>query len=113
MLAIRSVPNSPLQAVYAADWEAPRQSNGAPAAANTPPLIWVLRGTVEHRWGDGGPNRVFGSGPSRVASAFGIAADGMIEHGELAGKSKVGNHAIGPLATQNAFFGCTMTSPSV
>ena len=94
------------EAVYAADFAAPRQSNGAPAAANTPPLIWVLRGTVEHRWGDGGPKRAFGSMPSRIAYNYGIAAGGIIEHGELAGKSTVGQYSIGPLATQNAFFGC-------
>lgn len=94
------------ETVYAADWTLPRAPNGAPSAKNTPPLIWVLQGIVEHRWGDGGPNRAFGSAPSRIASGYGIATGGIIEHAELIAQAKIGTYSIGPLATQTAFFGC-------
>lgn len=88
--------------IYESDWELPREPTGAPNSANTPPLVWVLRGTIEHRWAN---HSSFGPTPGQIARNYNVSDGSAFETAEI-DATAVGRYAVGPLATHNAFFAC-------
>lgn len=90
------------ECIYKSNWALPRESTGAPNAANTPPLVWLLRGAIEHRFE---PNSAFGETPKQIAKAYNVSEGTAFETAEVDAAS-VGRYAVGPLGTHNAFFAC-------
>jgi anti-anti-sigma regulatory factor len=91
--------------IYISDWELPRESTGAPNAQNTPPLVWLLRGAIEHKWSIAESEKKFGLAPRQIAGNYNLSEGAPFEHAEVDVDSE-GSYAVGPLATHNAFFGC-------
>jgi anti-anti-sigma regulatory factor len=88
--------------IYKLNSELPREPTGAPNSANTPPLVWLLHGAIEHQWSNAS---AFGPTPEKIASNYKISDGSTFETAEV-NASAVGRYAVGPLATHNAFFAC-------
>lgn len=88
--------------IYKTNTALPREPTGAPNSANTPPLIWLLHGAIEHHWSS---NSSFGPTPEQIARNYSISEGTPFETAEVDAVSS-GKYAIGPLGTHTAFFAC-------